>query len=158
MRLLLIVVEYQRSSSPRVQVGQVGDVKSRVRASRGPAAVHSLHARAARATMLHLYPCLTRCCAFAGCGTSTIIWRARTELGSGRRACRTTFDQRPTASPICRCTVRPSNSLPARAPRPAALTTHSLPFSVCAPLRQASPTFLTGMSRRDISDSAHDIS
>jgi len=43
------------------------------------------------------------------------------------------------------------HTLPARAPRSAARNTLSFPFSVCASLRQASPTFMTGMSRRDLS-------
>ena len=43
------------------------------------------------------------------------------------------------------------HTVPARAPRYAARNTLSFPFSVCASLRQASPTFMTGMLRRDLS-------
>ena len=43
------------------------------------------------------------------------------------------------------------HTLAARPPRSAGRNTHRFPFSVCASLRQPSPTFMTGMSRRDIS-------
>ena len=86
--------------------------------------------------MLHMYPRLTRCCAFAGCGTSITNWRARTELGSGRRAGRTTFNQWRASSLSCRCMARPSNTL--FKPRTASCCAHHT-LSALQRLRAAAP-------------------
>eukprot|EP00966_Prymnesium_polylepis_P229162 5302955-Prymnesium_polylepis.1 len=79
--------------------------------------------------MLLPHLCLTRCCAFAGCGTSITNNCARTEAGrAGRRACRAAFEQARRSSSYRRCIAHPSNethSPPAR--RAPAARAHTLP-------------------------------